>query len=333
MLGIGRSTGIPPVIKALMIINVVIYALDYLVLNNVMVSGVPLHEWIISYGALWPVDVKGTMLANLGANVFWPHQLITYMFLHGGFWHVFMNMFMLWMIGSEMERVWGSAKFLCIYIFSGIGAALLHLGVLYILGENNPTIGASGAVMGIMAAFAATFPKRKLLIFPLFIPISAWLFVIILMGIELFSGFTLSDSVAHFAHIGGAITGFLLTKYAANLKFYSFIERMFKFKLRANQNQAYTNYNDDYNASMRNNPNQYYQKPTQTPTQSNWHATVSKEPPAPNQTTSARKSYTIGGESITQERIDAILDKISAQGYQNLDDKEKNILNELSKKL
>lgn len=331
MLGIGRSTGIPPVIKGLMIINVVIYALDYLVFNNLMIGGVSLHEWIMSYGALWPVDVKGNMLTNLGANVFWPHQLLTYMFLHGGFWHVFMNMFMLWMIGAEMERVWGSAKFLCIYIFSGFGAALLHLGVLYVLGESNPTIGASGAVMGIMAAFAVTFPKRKLLIFPLFIPISARLFIIILMGIELFSGFTLSDSVAHFAHIGGAIAGFILTKYAANLKFYSLIERFFKFKLRANQNSDYSNYNDDYNASMRNNPNQYYQKPTQT--QSNWHATISKEPPAPSQTPYARKSYTIGGESITQDKIDAILDKISAQGYQSLDEKEKNILNELSKKL
>lgn len=331
MLGIGRSTGIPPVIKGLMIINVVIYALDYLVFNNLMISGVSLHEWIMSYGALWPVDVKGNMLTNLGANVFWPHQLLTYMFLHGGFWHVFMNMFMLWMIGAEMERVWGSAKFLCIYIFSGFGAALLHLGVLYVLGESNPTIGASGAVMGIMAAFAVTFPKRKLLIFPLFIPISARLFIIILMGIELFSGFTLSDSVAHFAHIGGAIAGFILTKYAANLKFYSLIERFFKFKLRANQNSDYSNYNDDYNASMRNNPNQYYQKPTQT--QSNWHATISKEPPVPSQTPYARKSYTIGGESITQDKIDAILDKISAQGYQSLDEKEKNILNELSKKL
>jgi membrane associated rhomboid family serine protease len=332
MLGTGKTTGLPPVIKGLIIINVLIYALDYLVFNNLMIGGVSLHEWILSYLALWPVDVKGTMLSNLGTAVFWPHQLFSYMFLHGSFWHVFMNMFMLWMIGAEMERIWGSAKFLCIYIFSGIGAAVLHLIVLYAMGDVVPTIGASGAVMGILAAFAATFPKRKLLIFPLFIPISARLFIIIYMAIELFSGFTSTNSgIAHFAHIGGAIAGFLLAKYAPNMKFYSFVERFFKFKLRADQNSAYTNYNDDYNSSMRNNPNQYYQKPTQT--QSNWHATVSKEPPPPSQTNTSRKSYTIGGENITQERIDTILDKISAQGYQSLDDKEKYILNELSKKL
>jgi len=333
MLGIGKKTGMPPVIKGLIIINVVIYALHYLVFNNVMIGGVSLHEWLLSYCALWPVDVKGNLVSNLGAQVFWPHQLITYMFLHGGFFHVFMNMFLLWMIGAEMERFWGSAKFLCIYIFSGFGAALLNLGVFYVLGESNPTIGASGAVMGILAAFAATFPKRKLLIFPLFIPVSAWLFVSVMMLIELFSGFTVSDSIAHFAHVGGAVAGFLLTKYAPNMKFYSFIERLFKFELRANQNSGYSNYYDDYNASMRNNPNQYYQKPTQTATQNNWHATVSKAPPEPSRTTSARKSYTIAGENITQDRIDAILDKIAAQGYQNLDEKEKNILNELSKKL
>ncbi len=332
MLGTGKSTGMPPVIKGLIIINVLIFALDYFIFGRVMVGGVTIHDWIISYAALWPVDVKGTMLANFGSAVFWPHQLFTYMFLHGGLGHVFMNMFMLWMIGAEMERLWGSAKFLCVYIISGLGAGLLHLGVLYVMGDVVPTIGASGAVMGILAAFAVTFPKRKLLIFPLFIPISARLFILIYMAIELFSGVTMSNSgVAHFAHIGGAIAGFLLTKYAPNLKIYSYIERLFKFRLRADQSSAYTNYNDDYNASMRNNPNQYYQKPTQT--QSNWHATVSKEPPSPSSNTTARKSYIIGGETITQERIDTILDKISSQGYQNLDDKEKTILNELSKKL
>ncbi len=162
-------------------------------------------------------------------------QIITHMFMHGGFWHLFFNMYTLFIFGTVLERVWGSRKFLLFYFVTGIGAALLHTGVQFIqaqvymsqIAENSaqamaayqalkltPTVGASGAIYGVLLGYAMLFPDSVLtLIFP---PVSlkAKWFVIIFAVIELVTGvFSIGGGIAHFAHLGGMLFGWLLILY------------------------------------------------------------------------------------------------------------------------
>jgi membrane associated rhomboid family serine protease len=186
---------------------------------------------------------------------FTPYQLITHFFMHGSFTHLFFNMFALWMFGKTLENVWGAKRFLIYYIFTGLGAAVLHLCVsqyqifqlannipeilelakqgLYNTGNVNsfkltqlvttPTVGASGAVFGILLAFGMLFPNTLLYIY-FAIPVKAKYFVMIYGALELYSGLSNNpaDNVAHFAHLGGMIFGFLLIKYwqKNNTQFY-----------------------------------------------------------------------------------------------------------------
>lgn len=156
---------------------------------------------LFAYGALWP----------LGSGRFEIWQLVSYMFLHAGLGHIFFNLFALWMFGQAIENFWGTRRFTIYYFLTGIGAALLHMWV----GPGGvPTLGASGAVYGILLAFGMMFPDRPImLLFPP-IPIKAKYFVAGFGAIELISGLTRSNSgVAHFAHLGGMLIGFILIKY------------------------------------------------------------------------------------------------------------------------
>ncbi len=166
---------------------------------------------------------------------FRPWQFITHMFMHGGFWHIFFNMYTLWMFGSVLERAWGWKKFLLFYFVTGLGAALLHTGVQFIeaqvymsrIAEGSaqaaaalhqlnltPTVGASGAIYGVLLGFAMLYPDAILtLIFPP-VPLKAKWFVIIFAVIELLTGiFGVGGSIAHFAHLGGMLFGWLLIMY------------------------------------------------------------------------------------------------------------------------
>src|SRR4029078_9356797 len=175
-------------------------------------------------------------LHDVRSVYFRPHQIITHLFMHGGWAHLFFNMLPLWMFGSLLENVWGSKRFLVFYVLCGIGAALLHLGVLYMEMKpvmeafkqipisqqeellyspnfkiNTITVGASGAIFGCLAAFGYLFPNSLIYIYFLF-PIKAKLFVIIYGALELALAVRNSagDNVAHFAHLGGAITGIII---------------------------------------------------------------------------------------------------------------------------
>lgn len=143
-----------------------------------------------------------------------PWQLVTYMFMHGGFGHLFFNMYTLYIFGSVLERIWGTKKFLLFYFVTGIGAALVHILVQYLTGSFALTVGASGAIYGILMGYAMLYPDSIMtLIFP---PISlkAKWFVLIFAGIELLLGITGTQAgVAHFAHLGGLIFGLLLMLY------------------------------------------------------------------------------------------------------------------------
>lgn len=159
-------------------------------------------------------------------------QPLTHMFMHGGFWHLFFNMYTLFIFGSVLERVWGTKKFLLFYFVTGLGAALIHTGVEWIQMQSyisaaaegsldamkhihnlkmTPTVGASGAIYGVLMGYAMLYPDSVLtLIFPPISMKAKW-FVLIFAAIELFSGVTGSGAgIAHFAHLGGLIFGFIL---------------------------------------------------------------------------------------------------------------------------
>jgi len=140
------------------------------------------------------------------STAFKPYQLVTHMFAHGGFFHLLFNMFVLWMFGSMLERVWGPKRFFIFYFACGLAAGITHLAF-----ENVPAVGASGAIMGLFAAFAYLFPNTELVIFPIPIPIKAKYAVAIMAAIDLFGGVYPSGSnIAHFAHLGGLVMGFIL---------------------------------------------------------------------------------------------------------------------------
>jgi membrane associated rhomboid family serine protease len=183
----------PPVTQGLLIANVLIFFV-----------GEQLGPDIIGLFALWPWDT----------GLFRPWQLITYAFLHGGLTHLAFNMFGLWMFGSELERVWGARRMMNFYLVSVLVAALAQLLVTGLLGAQAPTVGASGGLFGLLIGFAMVFPRRKItpLIPP--IPMPAPVFVALYGAVELTLGVTGSASgVAHFAHLGGLLGGWLMMRY------------------------------------------------------------------------------------------------------------------------
>jgi len=157
------------------------------------------------------------------SEYFRPYQIVTHMFMHGGFAHIFFNMFVLFMFGPPLEALWGPKRFLFYYFFAGFGALILHLFVAYLdmsffgapeLEKNIPMLGASGAIFGLLLGFGMMFPEEKLMLIIPPIPIKAKYFVIILAILELFLGLSrMSTGIAHFAHLGGALFGFLLIMY------------------------------------------------------------------------------------------------------------------------
>ena len=156
------------------------------------------------------------------SDFFRPYQIVTHMFMHADLGHLAFNMLTLFFLGTWVERVWGTRRFVFFYLFSGLGAALTHLLFMYYevnyLGVTSaidiPVLGASGAVYGVLVAFAVLFPNHRLmLLFPP-IPIKAKYLALGLIAIDLFSGLSNTGSnIAHFAHLGGALFGYLLIRY------------------------------------------------------------------------------------------------------------------------
>lgn len=209
-----------PIVFNLIIINILIYVAQKLI-----------GDKITDNIALYPIN----------SDFFKPYQIVTHMFAHSPklMMHIIFNMFALWMFGSQLEKYWGPKRFLIFYLLSGLGAAALHLIMGYL---RNPEIGiiteemynqaiasegyipkyflggavgASGAIMGVLAAFAYLFPNTPLYFMFIPIPIKAKIAIPIIVAIDLFGGFAgiPGDNVAHFAHLGGAIAGFLLVFY------------------------------------------------------------------------------------------------------------------------
>lgn len=193
----------PPVIGFLLIVNLLIFGLQ-------MTVG---HELLLTHFALWPLHDHPLF----GVPGFQPWQLVTYAFLHGGLLHLFVNLFAMWMLGSQLEMAWGSRTMVKYFAICVLGAGLIQLIVATQAaadGSIYPTIGASGGVFGILLAFGMMFPNQRLiLLFPP-IPIKAKYFVIGYGAFELFAGFYGTQAnIAHFAHLGGMVAGFLTIQY------------------------------------------------------------------------------------------------------------------------
>jgi membrane associated rhomboid family serine protease len=183
----------PPVTRALIFINIGVLLL--LQLAPKLIGGL---------FALWPPR----------SGLFEPWQLITYAFLHGGWAHLFFNMFALFMFGGALERRWGGRRFVIYYLVCVLTAALTQLMVQGSAGAAEPVVGASGGVFGVLLAFAWYFPRQKLIVIPIPIPVSAWLLVTVYALLELLYGVTgTMPGVAHFAHLGGMLGGALCILY------------------------------------------------------------------------------------------------------------------------
>lgn len=185
---------LPTVVKNLLIINLIFF-LATLVLETRM-------------GSTGLLITNMLALNPIGSERFHIWQLITYMFMHANFEHLFFNMFALWMFGYVLENFWGWRRFLFYYLVCGVGAAICNL----LVPGWNLTVGASGAVYGILLAFGMMFPEERIYLYFL-MPIKAKWFVIGYAAIELLTGLFSYDNVAHFAHLGGMLFGLILILY------------------------------------------------------------------------------------------------------------------------
>lgn len=197
-----RST--PPGVLWLILVNVAAFLVHYLL--------APAFLQPVGYPPALTVSIVVELFGftpALALGRFWLWQFVTYMFLHGGFLHILVNMLMLWMFGSDLERLWGLRPFLRYYFITGIGAALFMVPFW-----RTPTVGASGAIFGVLVAFAMIYPNRVLYLWAVF-PVKAKHLIIGAFLVELFLGMTTSHSgFAHLAHVGGAVVGYLYLKRA-----------------------------------------------------------------------------------------------------------------------
>lgn len=299
---------IPNITRQLLIINVLAYFASMLMpsLSNML----GLHYW--------------------QANQFHLYQFITYMFMHGGFTHLFFNMFALWMFGCVMEQTWGSKRFLIYYFVCGLGAGLMQeIAQTCTLFLDLPTqgatigttVGASGSIYGILLAFGMTYPEERMFIFPLPVPIKAKWFVTGYIIIELFLALSNNrDGVAHVAHLGGMLFGFFLIRHWRR-----------EAKSQASNFRGW----DSYSGSN-------YDKggPTILSKIRNWFRIDRGNLESDDSTQSSHTSTSSHqqdwdyNEKRRQEEaeIDAILDKIRRSGYASLSAEEKRKLFEASKK-
>ncbi|GAB4093786.1 rhomboid family intramembrane serine protease [Flaviaesturariibacter terrae] len=194
-----RPNQMPPVVRGLIIANAVVFILQ--LLGDSYGTTAPIPFSLTQKLALWPI----------GAG-FEVYQIATHMFAHGSFPHILFNMFALWTFGKMLESIWGPKRFLNFYLMCGVGAALVHLLLQYLTGGYSFAVGASGAIMGLFAAFAFLFPNTQLYIMFLPFPIKAKWIVLLLTAYDLFGGlgYLGGDNIAHFAHLGGALTGFII---------------------------------------------------------------------------------------------------------------------------
>ncbi|MBN1637453.1 MAG: rhomboid family intramembrane serine protease [Ignavibacteriales bacterium] len=292
----------PQVIKFLLIANLIVFLVQ-LTLESRLIDNIP--GWYIIFKNFALNPISGLDPANQPFN-FQIWQLFTYQFMHdtSGFSHLFFNMFALWMFGRYVAMAWGSKKFFWFYILCGVVAGLFQLFISPLVADRVAwTIGASGSVFGVLIAFAMMYPNEYIVLLIPPVPMKAKYFVGLYIIIEFLS---VGDAggVAHLAHIGGAVTGFV---------FMLFTHPQYKYKL----NNIFNNLGITKKSTYTSENNNYKEART-------------------DRDVEEAKFYDIKNDDIeievTQEEIDKILDKIGESGYQNLTPREKKILFEASKK-
>lgn len=298
----------PPGMKFLLASNIAIYLAE-LIFSPFHISGIPFTDWVDLHFSLRP----------LGSHFFMPWQLITYMFLHEGFWHIFMNMLWLFWTGALVEQVWGTQKFLIYYFICGLGGAAMNMFLSSAVGlPSGPMLGASAAIFGVLVAFGVLYPDMRLFIFPFPIPIKAKILVPIMIGIEVISMWS-PDNVAHLAHLGGAVTGMIYLLIISGGKLWS--------DRRAAQ---YSNWNNPSGSGRNGGGGMFSRmKPKREAVDAEYRDIDAGHHEASN----ANAQNVKHGRVITQEEIDRILDKIAATGYQNLTEEEREILFEASRRM
>ena len=294
----GGFSVFPKVIKNLLIINAAVFFIQ-VIANNLMVGGKPLWYILNYWFALNPMAE--------GFN-FQVWQLITYQFMHGSFTHILFNMFALWMFGMEIENYWGTKKFLTYYLLCGVVAGLFQLFLTPLLGSSAAvTIGASGAVYGVLIAFGLMFPDRYIFLYFL-VPVKAKYLIGFLIVLEFMLVDSAQSNVAHLAHLGGALAGFLFILFDKSIDVP--IKRMFNissgYRTGSNFQNPFSGLADKFKRRTQNIEDAKYYDINSKKTEET---------------------------EITQEEIDKILDKISESGYQNLTEREKKILFDASKKM
>ncbi len=307
----------PPVTKNLLIINVLFF----------------LGRYVASLYGIDLDDVLG--LHFVLASHFHLYQVFTYMFMHASWAHIFFNMFAVWMFGVAIENAMGSRRYLLYYLTCGLGAAMTQEVVQFVQYAYNglgayeqirtagavlamgdylnlwTTVGASGAVYGILLAFGMTFPDNRIFIFPLPVPIKAKYFVAGYAVIELLSGFGSSnDGVAHFAHLGGMLFGLLLLLYWRN------------GGGRSNNNSHWYDQGGHYDRGQGSGMSQWFGKFKKRMQRPKMHVTRGGKF---GQDMDYREA-----ERKDEEEMDRILDKIRKSGYQALSDEEKRKLFDIS---
>jgi membrane associated rhomboid family serine protease len=191
----GSQGAIPNVIFALLVANGLVFALQQFA-----------QQFLVINFGLWPAGAPGSPFA--------PWQVLSYAFLHGSVMHIAFNMLALWMFGRELEALMGSKRFLAYYFACVVGAALVQLTVARLQGLVYPTIGASGGVFGILLAYGMAFPNRMIMLLIPPIPMRAKYFVVLYGLLELYLGVSgNAPGIAHFAHLGGMLFGYLLLRY------------------------------------------------------------------------------------------------------------------------
>lgn len=186
------SQSATPVVLNLIIVNAIVFVAQLVFDKTGGETG-----WLTNKLALYSYDT----------GLFKPYQLVTHMFAHGGFFHIAFNMYALWLFGAVLEKTWGPKRFLIFYLVCGLAAGLTQMFLV----SQGAAIGASGAVMGLLAAFAYTFPNVEFYILPIPFPIKAKYLAAVYAAIDIFGGFSGGgDNVAHFAHLGGLAMGFIL---------------------------------------------------------------------------------------------------------------------------
>jgi membrane associated rhomboid family serine protease len=187
----------PPVTQTLILLNIVLFIAQSM-----------FGDMLVVYFALWPLSAPG-------APDFQLWQLVTYSFLHANIWHLFVNMYALYMFGGDLERLWGARRYVNLYLASVIAASLAQLAFSsFAQLPPYPTVGASGGVFGLLLSFAMYFPRRVIMLLIPPLPLPAWLFATLYAILELYLGVTgTQQGVAHFAHLGGMLGAWVMIRY------------------------------------------------------------------------------------------------------------------------